>query len=74
MCWEIDIAKLAATTTDNGSNFVAAINSLEWIRISCFRHNLDLAVNKALNVECVYRAAKKMLFSSGGVQPQLEEN
>lgn len=34
--WRLDSTKLVATTTDNGSNFVAAFNSLEWLRISCF--------------------------------------
>ena len=71
--WSLDTSKLVATTTDNGSNFVAAFNSSEWIRVSCFGHNLDLAINKSLNADRVLRAIK-MLFSSGVVQPQLEEN
>ena len=57
--WCLDSTKLVATTTDNGSNFVAAFNSLEWVGISCFGHNLDLAINKALNVDCVHRAVEK---------------
>ena len=36
-------------TTDNGSNIVKAANDLEWLRLSCFGHNLHLAVTKALN-------------------------
>ena len=44
--WNLEGSKLIATTTDNGSNF--AFKSLEWTRISCFGHNLDLAVNKVL--------------------------
>ena len=35
------------------------INSLEWTRISCFGHNLDLAVNEALAIDCVHRAVKR---------------
>ena len=57
--WRLNSTKLVATTTDNGSNFVAAFNSLEWFRISCFGHNLDLAINKALNVDRVHRAVKR---------------
>ena len=53
---------------DNGSNFVAAFQSLEWERISCFEHNLDLSIGKALKfdrVETVIRKCHKLveLFS-----------
>ena len=41
---------LLITTTDNGSNFVAAIHIM-----ACFGHNLDLDINKALNVSRVQR-------------------
>lgn len=37
--WEVDSTKLVAITTDNGNN----------IKLSCFGHNLDLAINKGLN-------------------------
>ena len=47
--WELSAEYLVASTTDNGSNIVAAFRSLDWIRVSCFGHNLDLAVNKALD-------------------------
>ena len=57
--WHLDSTKLVATTTDNGSNFVAAFSSLGWLHISCFGHNLDLAINKALNVDRVHRAVKR---------------
>ena len=54
--WELQSEQLVCTTTDNGSNFIAAFETLEWPRISCFGHNLDLAVNKALNIQRVQRA------------------
>ena len=56
--WDLAISKLVATTTDNGSNVVAAFNSLDWIHVSCFCYNLDLAINKALDLDCVRRAVK----------------
>ena len=58
--WELNSANLVATTTDNGSNFVSAFaNYLEWPRISCFGHNLDLAINKSLNINRVKMAIER---------------
>ena len=48
--WELKPEDLVGTTTDNGSNFIAAFNLLDWPRISCFGHNLDLAINKVLKI------------------------
>ena len=43
--WILESGNLLITTTDNGSNFVAAFhNILAWPRLSCFGHNLDLAI------------------------------
>ena len=53
--WNLEADNLI-TTTDNGSNFIAAFhNILEWPRLSCFGHNLDLAINKSLNVSRIQR-------------------
>lgn len=54
--WELSPDNLVATTTDNGSNFIAGMAVLEWTRISCFGHNLDLAINKSLNIARIQRA------------------
>ena len=64
---------LLVTTTDNGSNFVTGFRTKGWTRLSCFGHNLDLAVGKGLDhpqiqkalgfcrllVECFSRSWKK---------------
>jgi len=47
---ELKPEDLVGTTTDNGLNFIAAFNLLDWPRISCFGHNLDLAINKVLKI------------------------
>lgn len=45
--WELKPEALVATTTDNGSNFVSAFkNILQWPRITCFGHNLDLQLTR----------------------------
>ena len=36
-------------TTDSGSNVKLACTLLNWTRLSCFGHNLNLAVGKGLN-------------------------
>ena len=58
--WELKDENLVATTTDNGSNYVAAFkNVLKWPRISCFGHNLDLAINKSLAISHIQKAVKR---------------
>ncbi len=49
--WSLPIEKLVCTTTDNGSNVVAAARRLDWVRLSCFGHNLDLAITNSLKDE-----------------------
>ena len=50
---------LIATTTDNGSNFLSAFRTLDWCRISCFGHNLDLAISKSLQKNQIQRVIKR---------------
>lgn len=57
--WNLSFKKLIATTTDNGSNIVAAFRTLDSLRISCFGHNLDLAIKKGLNNTHVQRAISR---------------
>ena len=43
----------------NDSNFVSGMELLEWTRVSCFEHNLNLAVNQALKIGCVQHVIRK---------------
>ena len=46
--WEVDVSKQVCLTTDNGSNVVWATEScLGWTHLSCFGHNLHLAVQNS---------------------------
>jgi len=47
--WDLKAENQVCLTTDNGSNIVKAASDLEWLRLSCFGHNLHLAITKALN-------------------------
>ena len=48
--WHIDSQKLLSITTDGASNIELACKMLGWLCLSCFGHNLDLAINnKELN-------------------------
>ena len=51
--WKLDSDNLVGITTDNDSNFVSGMELLGWTRVCCFGHNLNLTVNKALNISCV---------------------
>ena len=44
--WELDASKLVAITIDSGSNVILACELLHWQRLSCFSHNLNLAIQK----------------------------
>ena len=51
--WNISMSHITSSTTDNGSNFVAAFTSITCEWVSCFGHNLNLAVSKALQIDRV---------------------
>ena len=57
--WNISISHVTASTTDNGSNFVAAFGSIECEWLSCFGHNLNLAVSKAVQIDHVQLCIRK---------------
>ena len=47
--WELDASKQVCLTTDNGRNIVSAVKRcLGWTHLSCFGHNLHLAVGNAV--------------------------
>ena len=54
--WQRSTDKLVVTTTDNGSNFVAAFDSTGSARLSCFGHCLDLTIQKCLGKSEIDRA------------------
>ena len=45
--WNLKTDQLICLTTDNGSNVVSAASTLGWTVLSCFGHNLNLAVTNA---------------------------
>ena len=46
--WDLLPENQVCITTDSGSNIVKATRDLNWRRLSCFGHNLHLAVTKAV--------------------------
>ena len=53
--------KLVGITTDSGSNVKLASDLLGWVRLSCFGHNLNLAVGKGLNDTRIKRTLRVCL-------------
>ena len=45
--WTLLVEKLVCSTTDNGSNTVAAVETLDWVGLSCFGHNLHLVITNS---------------------------
>ncbi len=54
--WDLSLDGLTAITTDNGSNIVLAADLLQWTRVPCFSHCLNLAVEKACLIPEVSKA------------------
>jgi len=46
--WSLPENKLSSITADNGSNVLATVEILGWNGLSCFGHNLHLAITNAL--------------------------
>ena len=64
--WGVDSTKLVTITNDNGRNIKLACELLTWMRVSCFGHNLDLAINKGLNdtqIDRVIGLCRKVVLS-----------
>lgn len=47
--WMLMAEKQVCLTTDSGSNVIKAAKDMKWLRLSCFGHNLHLAITKSLN-------------------------
>ena len=52
--WSLSEENLVATTTDNGSNVVLALSVLDWLRMPCFSHSLQLAVEATKGIKAVH--------------------
>ena len=57
--WNLSPDQLILATTDNGASFVAGFCDRGWMRLSCFGHNLNLAIHKGLNMPQHYAQIKK---------------
>ena len=49
--WGLEECKQVCVTTDSGSNMVNAASRLNWLRLSCFGHNLHLAITNSLKCD-----------------------
>ena len=54
--WNMSLENLVAATTDNGSNIVLTTEMLDWTRMPCFSHTLQLAVEVILKIPEVVKA------------------
>ena len=48
--WGLSSDNMSAATTDNASNMVLTMKVLEWTRIPCFSHSLQLVAEEALKL------------------------
>ncbi len=46
--WSLSRNSQVCLTTDNGTNIINATGRLKWLRLSCFGHNLHLAITNAI--------------------------
>ena len=54
--WGLSPDNVSTATTNNASNMVLVVKVLEWTRIPCFSHSLQLAEEEALKLPQVARA------------------
>ncbi|XP_013860009.1 zinc finger BED domain-containing protein 1 [Austrofundulus limnaeus] len=54
--WKLDEAKQVCLTTDSGANVVKAVALNKWARLSCFGHNLHIAVERSMRDNRIDRA------------------
>ena len=71
--WKLDISKLVAITTDSASNMKRACSLLNLLRLSCFGHNLDLAVRKARDDSRITKVLRMCRQIVAKILSELEE-
>ena len=49
--WELDESKQVCLTADSRANIVNAASRLQWKRLSCFGHNLHLAITNSIKCD-----------------------
>ena len=64
--WKLEPSNFIGVTTDSTSNMKLACELLNWQRLSCLGHNLNLPVNKGLNdsrIEHALRVCRELVAS-----------
>ncbi|KAK0152105.1 Zinc finger BED domain-containing protein 1 [Merluccius polli] len=54
--WKLDETKQVCLTTDSGANVVKAVALNHWTRLSCFGHNLHIAIERSMRDSRIDRA------------------